>query len=50
MILSKSLYTYFKIEKTKEKISYYDDLVTMESNEKFQDSLEERKKELQKGV
>jgi hypothetical protein len=50
LMLSKSLYTYFKIDKEKEKISYYQDLEIMESKEIFQDDLEERKKEIQRGA
>jgi hypothetical protein len=50
LFLSKSLYTYFKIDKAKEQISYYSDLEEKELKENFQDSLEERKKELQRGA
>lgn len=50
LMLSKSLYTYFKIDKEKEKISYYEDLEKMELKGEFQDDLKNRKMEIQKGA
>jgi len=49
LILSKSLYTYFKIEKVKSQNQFYEELEKMELQEKFYDSVEERKKEIQRG-
>jgi len=50
LILSKSLYTYIKIDTIKTKNEFYMNLEDMEAKGKFQDSLEERKTELERGV
>jgi len=50
LFLSKSLYTHNKIEKVRTKNEFYVILEEMELQEKFYDSLEERKREIEKGA
>ncbi|OYT35953.1 hypothetical protein B6U91_02205 [Candidatus Pacearchaeota archaeon ex4484_71] len=50
LILSKSLYAYYTLENVKEKNAFYAKLEALENKGYFSDSLEERSKEIRRGL